>query len=360
MRKEQQKPLTQAEVDAILSDWPADFSGRLLVGIRLSNNRSLECANFRGTVFRDCHISHCKFDNSDFTGADFGDSVFTGCKMEYCHFNGAQMEGASFDRCALFGSAGLNGDTRLQSEVVFDDEMGIIRGIDMACAPAWRQFAREICEADEETYGTMLCELQEKFQEIDNAHPGMGAEIFNSGMHFMPNELLTAAEWIDNGASPEEASEALRGQAELADIHAGHTLWRIGHPDGVRADFTGRTLKNLDFTGMTFDEAIFADTSLYNCWMNEASFTQCDFSKAVFLDSSAIGADFEDAVFDGAALDRSLFQGAHLDGARFAGAALTTCDFQGADMEPADFSQAVIQHCEGLEGMLSGPVMAME
>ena len=111
MKKEQQKPLTQAEVDAILSDWPADFSSRLLVGIELSYNRSPECSNFRGTVFRDCHISHCKFDNSDFSGADFGDSVFTGCKMEYCHFNGAQMEEASFDRCSVEKGHTLGGRT---------------------------------------------------------------------------------------------------------------------------------------------------------------------------------------------------------------------------------------------------------
>jgi len=232
MEKEQQKPLTQAEVNAILSDWPADFSGRLLVGIRLSSNHSLECSNFRGTVFRDCHISHCKFDNSHFEGADFGDSVFTGCKMEYCHFNGAQMEEASFDRCALFGSAGLNGDTRLQSEVVFDDAMGIIRGIDPACAPDWRQFAWEICESDEENYGTMLCELQEKFYEIDNAYPGMGAEIFNSGLHFMPNELRGAANCIAQGNTVEAAHRmAVDSAFTCADALPEHKMFVLPHSD---------------------------------------------------------------------------------------------------------------------------------
>ena len=134
MKKEMQNPITQNELKAILSKQPVDFSGRTLVGIRLSNNRSLECADFRGATLCECIISHCKLDNSHFEGADLGDTVFTGCRMEYCHFNGAQMEEASFDRCTLFGSAGLNGDTRLQCEVVFDDTMGIIRGIDLACA----------------------------------------------------------------------------------------------------------------------------------------------------------------------------------------------------------------------------------
>ena len=488
MEKEQQKPLTQAEVNAILSDWPVDFSGRLLVGIELSHDRSLECSDFRGAVLRDCIVSHCKFDNSHFEGADIRDTDFIRCKMEYCYFDGAQIEDTDFDRCALFGSTGLYGDTRMQSEVVFDDTMGMLRSVDISRESEWRRFAYECAGQNMFDYDKMLHQLEERFHEIDNAYPGMGAEIFNSGSHFLPHELrgaansiaqgntpeaarqladlgaftgveplpehemlvlphsdvqnnllaerafvarvktirgvdfgklndwlglardlseaddgvydhahyrqllreygdvfgqigqddakvaaavfnypadylpqemLFAAELVSNGVSPEEAYEAFMAQNELSEIHYKHTLWRDGHPGGVRADFTGRALKNLDFTGMTFDEASFADTGIYNCWMNGASFARCDFSRAVLLYASAIGADFGGAVFDEAVLTRSLFQAACLEDASFDGTTLTACDFQGADMESVDFSQAVIQRCDGLEDISSGPVMAM-
>ena len=488
MENEQQKPLTQTEVDAILADWPADFSGRLLVGIELSHNRSLECSNFRGTVFRDCHISHCKFNSSDFTGADFGDSVFFRCKMEYCKFNDADQEDATFDLCARFGSTGIGGDTRRQSEVIFDGNIGILRGVDMGLAPAWRQFAYEHTGQNMFGYDKMLRQLYERFHEIDKAYPGMGAEIFNNRLHFLPHELhgaanfiaqgntvgaacqlaqqgaftgdeplpehemfvlphsdvqnnllaerafvarvktirgldfgklndwlgiardlseeddgvydhalyrqllreygdafgqisegdaevaaamfnypagylpqemFTAAEWIGNGGSPEEAYEAFQGQNELAGIHHKHMLWKEGHPDGARADFSGRTLKNLNFEGMQFDGAKFMNARLENCWMNDTQFGHCDFTGAAFADVSAIAADFDSAVFDGASLERSSFEAAWLEGASFADAALTGCDFRDADMETADFTQADVQGCDGLEDVSSGQVMAM-
>ena len=94
MKKEQQKPLTQAEVDAILSDWPADFSDRLLVGIRLEH-LDLEGLNLRGATLRGCTFAHCKFDNAHFDGADLGDTKFIRCKMEYCFFDGAKQEDAA-------------------------------------------------------------------------------------------------------------------------------------------------------------------------------------------------------------------------------------------------------------------------
>ena len=75
----------------------------------------------------------------------------------------------------------------------------------MDLTPDWRQFAWWICDSDEENYGTMLCEMQEKFHEIDNAYPGMGAEIFNSGLHFMPQELRGAANYIAQGNTVEAA-----------------------------------------------------------------------------------------------------------------------------------------------------------
>ena len=232
MKKEMQKPITQAELKTILAMWPADFSGRLLVGIDLSHNRNLECADFRDAILRECTIYQCKLDNSHFEGADLGDTAFIGCKMECCHFNGTQMEEASFDRCALFGSAGLNGDNRLQSEVIFDDTMGIIRGINMACAPDWRQFAWEICEWDEENYGTMLCELQERFHEIDNAYPGMGAEIFNCGLHFMPHELRGAANCIAQGNTVETAHPlAVDSAFSCADVLPEHEMFVLPHSD---------------------------------------------------------------------------------------------------------------------------------
>ena len=226
------KPLTQAEVDAILTDLPADFSGCLLVGIELSGNRSLECSDFRGAVLRGCTISHCKFDNSHFEGADIRDTDFTRCKMEYCYFDGAQIEDTDFDCCALFGSTGLYGDTRMQSEVVFDDTMGMLRGINMDLAPDWRQFAWWICDSDEENYGTMLCELQEKFHEIDQAYPGMGAEIFNSGLHFMPQELRGAANFIAQGNTVESAHRlAVDSAFSCADTLPEHEMFVLPHSD---------------------------------------------------------------------------------------------------------------------------------
>jgi len=461
--KKEQKPIAQAELNAILaSDYPADFSGRLLVGIHLSHKRSLEMSDFRGAVLRGCTFSHCKFDNSHFDGANLGDTAFVRCKMEYCSFGGAQMENASFDRCALVGSTGLHGDTRTQSEVIFDENMEFVRGVNMDLLPAWRQFAWEMCGPNRENYDRMLDGLHEEFYRIDQAYPGMGAEIFNSGLRFLPQELCdaanyiakgntvraayeqvvgsdldndplpdhevfvlphsdvqknllavrafaaqirgipdtdigkitewldlawdlsdgvgedyrqlllqygdafeqieqnypgvaaamfehqaaylpeemhTAAEWIDNGGSPEEAYEAFMANTELSGIHYKHALWREGRPDGERADFTGRELRNLDFTGMDFHEAVFAGASLENCWMNGAGFTCCDFSGASFLHVSAIGADFGSANFDGSSLVRS--------------------DFSDADMESTDLSRAEIHDCWGLEGQSFGQAQSM-
>jgi len=189
MANEQQKPLTQTEVNAILRHWPADFSGRLLVGVEISDNRSLECSDFRGAVLRGCTFSHCKFDNSDFSGADLGDSKFIRCKMEYCHFGDTQMEQADFDRCALVGSTGINGDTRMQSEVIFDDMMGHIPGADPELLQDWRQYIFEHAGPVEDAYGEMLWELQMKFHECNDAHPGMGAELFNGDLRFLPDEF---------------------------------------------------------------------------------------------------------------------------------------------------------------------------
>jgi len=488
MENEQQQPLTQAEVDDILAHWPADFSGRLLVGIELSRNRSLECSNFRGTVFRDCHISHCKLDSSDFTGADFGDSVFFRCKMEYCKFNDADQEDATFDRCARFGSTGIDGDARRQSEVVFEGMMGMLRGVDMVHETGWRRFAYGQTGQNMFDYDKMLQQLEKQFHEIDHAYPGMGAEIFNSRLFFLPQdlrgaanfiaqgntvgmacqlaaqgaftgdeplpehemfvlphsdvqknilaerafvarikvirgvdfgklndwlglardlsevddgvydhahyrqlleeygdafeqihqdeagaaaamfnypagylpqEMRTAAEWVGNGASPEEAYEAFQGQMELSGIHAKHTLWREGHPDGIRADFTGCELKNLSFAGMDFQIASFTNARLYNCWMNEASFVLCDFSGAALVYVSAVSAEFDSASFTGAVLEKSIFQDAYLGGASFAGATLTACGFQGADMEDVDLSQAELVDCGGLSGLSFGQNQSM-
>ena len=234
MGKEQKKPLSQAEVDAIIADWgaPADFSGRLLVGIALSHNRSLEMVDFRGATLRGCTFSHCKFDNSNFENADLGDTAFIRCKMEFCHFNGAQMENADFDRCALMGSTGINGDTRMQSEVVFEDTVGMIRGIDMALAPGWRQFAWEMCGADQESYDSMLHELQENFHEIDNTYPGMGAEIFNSRLHFLPRDLRAAANFIANGNTVGAACQlAAQGVFTGAEPLPEHEMFVLPHSD---------------------------------------------------------------------------------------------------------------------------------
>lgn len=222
MKKEHQEAVTKAELKAILASWPADFSNRLLVGVNISHNRSLEGSDFRGAVLRDCTFSHCKFDNSDFAGADLGDSVFEHCKMEYCSFDGAQMDDAIFDRCACFGSTGMNGDIRTQPEVVFDGMMGMIRGAVMANAPDWRQFYWDLCEPDDENYAQRLWEAQKAFHEIDGAYPGMGAEIFNSGFHFLPEELVNAAGFIAQGGSVEGAHRlaadcALYGFGPLPD-----------------------------------------------------------------------------------------------------------------------------------------------
>ena len=482
-----QIPITPKELHALLEDQPYDLSGRLLVGVKLSDS-DLECTDFRGAVLRSCTFSHCKFDNSNFSGADLGDTAFIRCKMEFCTFDGAEMENATFDRCARFGSTGIDGDTRLQSEVVFDGMMAFVRGINPGLSEDWRQFIRENSGPDRENYDRMLQDLEEEFYKIDQAYPGMGAEIFNSGLRFLPHELCgaanfiahgntpeaarqlanhgiftgmeslpdqamlvlphsdvqknllaeraftarmqqieglnfffskawfdlardlsevdngvydhedyrqllqqygdafeqieqsypgvaaemfsypaaylpeemhTSAEWVSNGTSPEEAHETLRAQTELWGIHHKHTLWREGHPDGARADFTGRTLKNLDFTGMAFDGAVFTNARLENCWMNGAGFARCDFSGAAFLYVSAIGTDFGSAVFDGSALTWGDFHSAYFEGASFIGTALDACDFRDAVIETADFSQASIENCWGLDGQSSGMNMQM-
>ena len=231
MDKEMQKPITQAELKAILSHPPADFSGRLLVGIELSYNRSLECSNFRNAVLRGCTFSHCKLDNSAFMGADLGDTAFIQCKMEYCGFGGARMENASFDHCATMGSIGINGDIRMQAEVVFDDTMGMIQGVNMDLAPAWRQFAWEICMPDQHNYDSLLREYQRVFPAIDEAYPGMGAEIFNSGFHFWPYELSGAANFIAKGNTVEAAHRLAVDCALNEEFLPVHEMFVLPHSD---------------------------------------------------------------------------------------------------------------------------------
>ena len=232
MKKEEQMPITQAELNAILaSDYPADFSNRLLVGVHLSHNRSLEMTNFRGAVLRDCTFSHCKFDNSHFEGADLGDTRFVRCKMEYAHFDGARMENATFDRCALVGSTGINGDTRTQSEVVFDENMDFVRGVNIDLLPDWRQFAWEMCGPDRENYDRMLDNLHEEFYRIDQAYPGMGAEIFNSGLFFLPQELCDAANYIAKGNTVKAAYEQVVGSDLDNKPLPDHEVFVLPHSD---------------------------------------------------------------------------------------------------------------------------------
>jgi len=200
MEKERLKPITPEELDALLDGQPCDLSGRLLIGIQLADS-DLEGADFRGAVLRGCTISHCKLDNGDFRGADLGDTAFIRCEMENCKFDGAAQGHATFDRCARFGSTGIDGDARTHSEVVFDGMMGMVRGVDLDHAQGWRQFVNEHTGPGGDAYGNMLWELQAKFHEIDAAYPGMGAEIFNSGMHFLPHELRGAANYIARSAA---------------------------------------------------------------------------------------------------------------------------------------------------------------
>ena len=231
MKKEQKKPITPKELRVALSEQPYDLPGRLLVGVRLEH-LDLEGLNLRDATLRGCTFAHCKFDNTHFDGADLGDTKFIRCKMEYCFFDGAKQEDAAFELCARFGSTGINGDTRMQSEVIFDDVLGILRGVNMALAPDWRQFAWDICESDEENYGTMLCELQERFHEIDEAYPGMGAEIFNCGLHFMPNELCGAANCIARGNTVEAAHRlAVDSAFSCADALPEHEMFVLPHSD---------------------------------------------------------------------------------------------------------------------------------
>ena len=230
MEKEQ-NPITPEELRAALAEQPYDLSGRLLVGVRLEH-RDLEGLYLRGATLRGCTFAHCKFDNSDFTDADLGDTQFIRCKMEYCFFDGAKQEGAAFDLCARFGSTGIDGDTRTQSEVIFDDNIGIVRGVDMANAPGWRDFAWTMCDSVEEDYDIMLWELQEKFHEIDEAYPGMGAEIFNNGLHFLPNELRGAANYIAQGNSVEAAhQQAVDSAFSYGDRLPEHEMLVLPHSD---------------------------------------------------------------------------------------------------------------------------------
>lgn len=368
MRKDKQKPVTRVELEAILNQPPADFSGRLLVGIVISGDRGLECSDFRNAVLRGCAFSDCKFDNSDFTDADFGDSVFIRCKMEYCTFDGAKMEPATFDRCALSGSSGTE---NLLVEQAFAEQMRSIKGADMGKLRDWLTLAKDLADGDDgESYRQQLREYGNAFEQIDQEYDGIAARMFNYRAGYLSQELLPAAEWINNGGCAEEAYEIARGgefqipdapvtQAELGAIHALHTLWRGNHLGGVPANFSGRLLKDLDFTGMSFCRANFTGVRLWNCWMNEASFAYSDFSGAALEYVSAGGAGFENAVFDGTTHENSDFQGAYLEGASFAGAALTGCDFREADMETTDFSQADVHDCEGLEGLSFSQTQSM-
>ena len=259
MKKETQKPITYPELNAILSRQPYDLSGRLLVGVELSH-RDLEGTDFRGAVLRDCTFSHCKFDNSQFEGADLGDTRFVRCKMEYCHFGGAQMENAGFELCALAGSTGLHGDTRMQCEVIFDEEIGLVRGVNMELVPDWRQFAWEMCMSDEDNYSSMLYDLQEEFYKIDQAYPGMGAEIFNSGFHFLPHELSDAANFIAQGSTVAAAHAlAVDDALPINEALPDHEVFVLPHSDvqnnllAERAFFAQmRTIPGADF-GMLHD-----------------------------------------------------------------------------------------------------------
>jgi len=266
----------------------------------------------------------------------------------------------AFDRCALMGSTGLDAHKNLLAVQVFAAQIQNIPGADMNKMTDWLDHAWDMGDGNSESYRQYLREFGDAFERIEQSYPGVAAAMFNCEASYLPSEMLAAADWVSNGASPEEVLEACIAQHELSGIHHRHTLWREDRPDGTRADFTGRALKNLDFTGMDFHEAVFTDARLENCWMNETDFSLSDFSGAVFLDISAIGADFGSADFDGSSLVRSDFRDAYLGGAGFIGATLDACDFTGADMETADFSRAEIQNCRGLEGQSAGPAMAMQ
>ena len=149
--------------------------------------------------------------------------------------------------------------------------------------------------------------------------------------------LCFEPEFLKQGVHEQNPEPLL--QEDLEAMHARHILWGLDQPDGVLADFSGRVLSEVDFAKMSFCGANFAGTTLHQCRMSEASFDGSDFTGAILRGVSAYQAEFIDA--------------------KFIGATLEYCEFHEAQLDGADFTGAEIMECDGLDGIVQGPAMAM-
>ena len=149
-------------------------------------------------------------------------------------------------------------------------------------------------------------------------------------------------------------------QDDLEAICARHTLWRLGQPDGVCADFSGQMLSGLDFSGMESSDAIFTGATIHQCVFNEGSFNACNFSGAKLDGITAADAWFYNADFSDADMKDCDFSCANVGDCCFAGAQIYDSDFSGVHLGGADFSRVDISNCEGFDEISQGQAMTME
>ena len=188
--------------------------------------------------------------------------------------------------------------------------------------------------AVQKAYGLDAGKLPQLMARLEN-HEGVDALLIHENRAAFT--LCFKPEFQIQG-KPAEQMEPLM-QEDLIAMHARHILWYMEQPDGVRADFSGRTLSNLDFSGRSFCGANFAGATIHQCRMGQASFENSDFTGATLRGVAGYQAVFIEADFNGTTLEY--------------------CDFTEAQFDGTDFSQVEILECDGLDDISQGPTMTM-
>ncbi len=91
-------------------------------------------------------------------------------------------------------------------------------------------------------------------------------------------------------------------QFELDHMLDSHRHWLRDSRFGARADFTGRTLKNLNITHKDLTGAILKDANIYNCDFSNSNLTELMARRVHFMDS-----DFTNVTFKNAYLQQAYY-----------------------------------------------------
>ncbi len=130
---------------------------------------------------------------------------------------------------------------------------------------------------------------------------------------------------------------------ELSNILDAHKLFTIGHPKGVKADFSDVDLSNVTFNNVNLSGVSFAGSNL-----NQCNFIVCDLAKADFSNSEGGETSFVASVltladFNNADLCYGEFTNCEAIGVNFVDAEISHFTLKDTDFTESNFFNATIK-----------------